>query len=62
MSAEAPKAPACSDPWDLAFLQLAAYAKANLLGTGDNGLLDVRDKTRFAIVTAEALTSELNKL
>jgi predicted nucleic acid-binding protein len=40
---------------------LAAYAKANFLVTGDRDLLDIRDKTRFAIVTAEAFT-ELDKL
>jgi uncharacterized protein len=62
MPAEAPNVPACRDPWDLPFLQLAAYAKANFLVTGDIDLLDIRDKTRFAIVTAEAFTSELDKL
>jgi uncharacterized protein len=60
--AKAPKAPSCRDPWDLPFLQLAAYAKANFLVTGDKDLLDIRDKKRFAIVTAEAFTSELDKL
>jgi predicted nucleic acid-binding protein len=62
MPAKAPKVPSCRDPWDLPFLQLAAYAKANFLVTGDRYLLDIRDKTRFAIVTAEAFTSELDKL
>jgi uncharacterized protein len=62
MPAKAPKVPSCRDPWDLPFLQLAAYAKANFLVTGDRDLLDIRDKTRFAIVTAEAFTSELDKL
>ena len=59
---KAPKTPACRDPWDLPFLQLAAHAKADFLVTGDKDLLDIRDKTRFAIVTAEAFISEVEKL
>jgi putative PIN family toxin of toxin-antitoxin system len=62
MPARAPKVPSCRDPWDLPFLQLAAYAKANFLVTGDRDLLDIRDETRFAIITAEAFTSELDRL
>lgn len=62
MPAKAPKVPSCRDQWDLQFLQLAAYARANFLVTGDRDLLDIRDKTRFANVTAEAFTSELDKL
>ena len=62
MPAKAPKVPSCRDPWDLPFLQLAAYVKANFLVTGDKDLLDIRGKTRFTIVTAEAFTSELDKL
>jgi len=62
MPAKAPKVPSCRDPWDLPFLHLAAYAKADFLVTGDRDLLDIRDKTRFAIVTAEAFGSELHKL
>jgi putative PIN family toxin of toxin-antitoxin system len=61
MPARAPKVPSCRDPWDLPFLQLAAYAKANFLVTGDRDLLEIRDKTRFAIVTAEAFKSELDR-
>ena len=62
MPGKAPKTPLCRDPWDLQFLQLAAHAKANFLVTGDRDLLDIRDKTRYAIVTAEAFMSELMKL
>ena len=62
MPSEAPKVPARRNPWDLPFLQLAAYAKANFLVTGDKDMPDIRNKTRFAIVTAEAFTSELAKL
>jgi putative PIN family toxin of toxin-antitoxin system len=59
---KAPKIPLCGDPWDLPFLQLAAHARADLLVTGDRDLLDIRDKTRFAILTAEAFMSKLEKL
>jgi uncharacterized protein len=59
---KAPKIPLCGDPWDLPFLQLAAHAKADFLVTGDRDLLDIRDKTPFAILTAEAFMSKLEKL
>ena len=57
-----PKIPACRDSGDLPFLQLAAHAGAAFLVTGDRDLLDVRGKMHFAIVTAEAFKSELEKL
>jgi putative PIN family toxin of toxin-antitoxin system len=59
---KAPKVPTCRDPGDLPFLQLAAHTRAEFLVTGDKDLLDIRDKTRFAIVTAEAFMSKLEKL
>jgi uncharacterized protein len=59
---KAPKIPSCRDPWDLPFLQLATHARADFLVTGDRDLLDIRDETRFAIVTAEAFMSKLEKL
>ncbi len=62
MRDKAPKSPSCRDPWDLPFLQLAAHARADFLVTGDRDLLDIRDKMRFAIVTAEAFMSKLEKL
>lgn len=62
MRDKAPKIPSCRDPWDLPFLQLAAHARADFLVTGDRDLLDIRDKMRFAIVTAEAFMSKLEKL
>ena len=55
----APTIPSCPDPWDLPFLHLAAHGRANFLVTGDRDLLDIRDKTRFAIVTAAAFISKL---
>ena len=59
---KAPKTPSCRDPWDVPFLQLAAHARADFLVTGDRDLLDIRDKMRFAIVTAEAFISKLEIL
>src|SRR5208283_628729 len=58
---KAPKVPSCRDPWDLAFLQLAAHTRADFLVTGDRDLLDIREKTRFAIVSAEPFMSKLGK-
>jgi putative PIN family toxin of toxin-antitoxin system len=57
-----PKVPTCRDPRDLPFLQLAAHTRADFLVTGDKDLLDICDKTRFAIVTAETFMSKLEKL
>lgn len=62
MPASAPKVPSCRDPWDLPFLQLAAYAKADFLVSGDRDLLNIRAKTPYSIVTAEAFISHLAKL
>lgn len=62
MAASAPKVPSCRDPWDLPFLQLAAYAKADFLVSGDRDLLNIRAKTPYSIVTAEAFISHLAKL
>jgi putative PIN family toxin of toxin-antitoxin system len=56
---KAPKVPLCRDPSDLPFLHLAAQAKADFLVTGDRDLLDLSDKTRFAIATAETFMSKL---
>jgi len=39
MPAKPPRTPACRDPFDLAFLQLALVGKANFLITGDRDLL-----------------------
>ena len=62
MPRKAPKVPSCRDSWDLPFLQLAAHARADFLVTGDRDLLDIRDKTRYAIVTAEEFMSKLEKV
>jgi uncharacterized protein len=60
--AKAPKVPLCRDPWDLPFLQLAAYGNADFLVSGDRDLLNIRAKTSCSIVTAEAFMSPLAKL
>jgi putative PIN family toxin of toxin-antitoxin system len=59
--AKAPKVPSCRDPWDVPFLQLAAYGKADFLVSGDRDLLSIRAKTPYSIVTAEAFISHLAK-
>jgi putative PIN family toxin of toxin-antitoxin system len=46
-----PKTPECRDPFDVAFLQLAVAGKANMLVSGDNDLLALAGKTKFAIIT-----------
>jgi putative PIN family toxin of toxin-antitoxin system len=56
-----PKIPSCRDAGNLPFLHLSAHARAEFLVTGDRDLLDIRAKTRFAIVTAEAFISKLEK-
>lgn len=46
-----PKLPACRDPFDLPFLELAAAGKADYLVTGDKDLLAVKHSFAFRIVT-----------
>lgn len=58
---KAPKYPSCRNPSGLPFLQLAAHTKAKFLVTGDRDLLDLREKTRFTIVSAEAFMSTLTR-
>ncbi|WP_232077533.1 hypothetical protein [Variovorax sp. PBL-E5] len=48
-----PAVPACRDPFDLPFLQLAAAGKAVLV-TGDRDLLVLAGATTFPIVGIEA--------
>lgn len=47
-----PPVPACRDPYDMPFLQLAAFGKAVLV-TGDRDLLVLAGKTKFPIVAVE---------
>lgn len=46
-----PRLPRCSDEADQMFLVLAAIGKAEVLVTGDKALLDLADRTHFAIET-----------
>lgn len=46
-----PAVPACRDPFDVVFLQLAMQGKASALVTGDADLLALAGRCRFAIVT-----------
>ncbi len=51
-----PEAPACRDPYDVPFLQLAIAAKADALVTGDADLLVLAPVRELAIITpAEAI-------
>lgn len=54
-----PKTPACRDPDDLPFLQLAVAGKAGVLVTGDRDLLAVAGKMICPIVSAEAFIAFL---
>jgi uncharacterized protein len=57
MPAKAPRVPACRDPSDLPFLQLAAFGKARYLVTGDRDQIEIREKLSHAIVTADTFMS-----
>ncbi len=51
--AKPPKTPACRDPADIPFLQLAVAGKAEYLVTGDRDLLLLANRFACPIVTAE---------
>lgn len=57
----ASRAPACPDPDDLPFLQLAVAGKAEFLITGDKALLGLDRPASFEIVTPSRLVKELEK-
>lgn len=48
-----PKTPACRDPFDVAFLQLALVGKAKYLVTGDRDLLALAGQFSCPILTVE---------
>jgi putative PIN family toxin of toxin-antitoxin system len=62
MPAKPPKTPACRDPADLPFLQLALAGKAEHLVTGDRDLLALANRFTCAIIEPEALLQTLAKL
>ena len=57
--AKPPKTPACRDPWDVPFMQLAIVGKADSIVTGDRDLLDIKSKRLCPIVTLEAFIAGL---
>jgi predicted nucleic acid-binding protein len=54
-----PEPPACRDPFDIPFLQLAVLGKADFLVTGDKDLLSLADSSSCPIVTAEQILGML---
>jgi predicted nucleic acid-binding protein len=62
MPAKPPKTPACRDPADVPFLQLALAGKAKYLVTGDRDLLALAKRFTYVIVTPEAWLQTLAKL
>ena len=60
MPAKPPKTPACRDPFDLAFLQLAVVGKAAYLVTGDRDLLSLAGQFVCPIITADQFMKTLN--
>jgi putative PIN family toxin of toxin-antitoxin system len=52
MPARPPKTPACRDPADSAYLQLAIVGKADYVVTGDNDILTLNGKLRPQIISA----------
>jgi putative PIN family toxin of toxin-antitoxin system len=54
-----PKAPACRDPFDIPFLQLALAGRASALITGDGDMLSLAGGFACPIVSAEAFIANL---
>ena len=59
MPNRSPKIPACRDPFDVPFLQLAIVGKADYLATGDKDLLTLASKLSRPIITADQLLTKL---
>jgi putative PIN family toxin of toxin-antitoxin system len=57
-----PDIPECRDAHDNVFLALARFAEVEVLVTGDNDLLTLRDGFHPPILTAEELNNRLNRL
>ena len=58
--AKPPKTPLCRDPFDLPFLQLAIFAKVDVLVTGDQDLLGIDGKLPCPIITFDAFLAALS--
>ena len=62
MPAKPPKTPACRDPADVPFLQLALAGKAEHLVTGDSDLLALANRFSCAIIKPDAWLQMLRKV
>ena len=62
MPARPPRIPACRDPFDLPFLQLAVAGQADYLVTGDRDLLALADRFPCPIVTPAQFLIALAKI
>ena len=60
MPDQPPETPACRDPFDLPFLQLAIAGKAEYLISGDQDLLCLADQFACPILTADQFMKKLN--
>lgn len=54
-----PRTPACRDPFDVPFLQLAMVGKADYLVTGERNLLSLKGRIRCPIITADVFLRSL---
>ena len=59
--AKPPRTPACRDPFDVLFLQLAIVGKAEYLVTGDRDLLILAERFPCPIVTLDQFLAALPK-
>ncbi len=59
MPAKPPRTPACRDPFDLPFLQLAVAGKVAYLVTGDQDLLSLAGRFVCPIITADQFIKSL---
>ena len=57
-----PEVPACRDPSDMPFLELAAAGKASMLVSGDRALLALSGRTKFTILGLDAFVRELGQV
>ena len=61
MPAKPPRTPACRDPFDVPFLQLALVGKADYLVTGDRDVLVLAKQFACPIVTPDEFLAALTK-
>ncbi len=61
MPAKLPKTPACPDPFDVPFLQLAAVGKADYLVSGDSDLLSLKKCGACRIVLPDEFIKTLSE-